>query len=66
MNKGFSLLELLVVVAIIGTISVIGVIAYVGFTESGKQKAVIASHNEAVSWLEMKAVECHSIQRAQS
>ena len=58
MNKGFSLTELLVVVAIMGIISVIGVIAYVGFSESGKQKAVIANHNEAVSWLEMKAVEC--------
>lgn len=37
--RGFTLLELLVVVAIIGILSSIGIVAYNGYTESAAQKA---------------------------
>ena len=39
-SSGFTLLELLVVVAILGIISSIGVLSYTGYVSSAKQKSV--------------------------
>ena len=38
-SKGFSLIELLVVVSIIGVLAAIGTIAYQGYTSSAQKSA---------------------------
>ena len=47
-RKGISLIELLVVVAIIGILAAVGMVAYSGYTTSAKINATKANHKNIV------------------
>ena len=57
-KKGFSLVELLVVIAIIGILAAVGITAYQGYTQSAKEKAVLANHAQIVKLLKAEMAKC--------
>ena len=57
-KKHFSLIEILVVVAIIGILASVGVVAYQGYTASAKVSATKANHANLVKWLAAEMTKC--------
>jgi prepilin-type N-terminal cleavage/methylation domain-containing protein len=57
-NKGFTLVELLVIVAIISVLATAGVIAYNSYTLDAKKQATIAKWKSAASFIENTFLQC--------
>ena len=52
LQKGFSLVELLVVVAIIGVLAGVGIVGYQSYTDSAKSRVGIANFNSVKRFVE--------------
>ena len=52
LQKGFSLVELLVVVAIIGVLAGVGIVGYQGYTDSAKERVAVANFNSVKRFAE--------------
>ena len=58
MKKGFTLVELLVVVAILGILAAVGIVSFGGFLGSAKENAVKTNHSNLVSYIKAELYKC--------
>jgi len=58
MKKGFTLVELLVVVAILGILAAVGIVSFGGFLGSAKENASRANHKQVVQFIQASIMKC--------
>jgi len=59
MKKGFTLVELLVVVAILGILAAVGIVSFGGFLGSAKENATRSNFNSIVKYVETELMKCN-------
>ena len=57
-KNGFTLVELLIVVAILGILAGIGIVGFGGFLGSAKEKATQANHKNVVNFMNARVTQC--------
>ena len=58
MKKGFTLVELLVVVAILGILAAVGIVSYNGYIEKSKVNIVKTNLDNAMKYIETELMKC--------
>ena len=58
-SSGFSLIELLVVVAIIGILAAVGTVAYQGYTSGAKKNATKSNHASVTKYIAAELAKCN-------
>jgi len=59
MKKGFTLVELLVVVAILGILAAIGIVSYSGILGSAKKSVIQSNHDAFVKEVSLVILKCN-------
>ena len=58
MKKGFTLVELLVVVAILGILAAVGIVSFGGFLGSAKENVVKANWTSVIKYMKTVELQC--------